>query len=146
MKNHLTPLLISLLTITSILILSDNFLFQTNKAVCETENSNKSEEENEYVSKDGMVHLENDMDIIELIKAVSEINEEVYILDESVKPQKVGIITPVGGMKKEDFVKFFDIILNINGLSVVKTGGVNKVINSSRIKRENTPTIIDQSE
>ena len=75
MKNHLTPLLIFLLTITSILILSDNFLFQTNKAVCETENSNKAGEENEYVSEDGMVYLENDMDIIELIKAVSEINK-----------------------------------------------------------------------
>jgi hypothetical protein len=49
-------------------------------------------------------------------------------------------------MKKEDFVKFFDIILNINGLSVVKSDGVNKVINSSRIKEEDTPTIIDQSE
>jgi len=146
MRNYLTYFLISLLSITPALMLIDNFLIPTEKALSETENSDISDEENKYVSKDGMVHLENEMDILELIKAVGEINEEVYILDESVKPQKVGIITPDGGMKKEDFVKFFDIILNINGLSVVKSNGVNKVIISSRIKEEDTPTIIDESE
>lgn len=146
MKNYLTYLVISMLSTTTVLILIDNVLIPTQKAISETDNSDISDEEKKYISEDGMVHLENEMDILELIKAVSEINEEVYILDESVKPQKVGIITPDVGMKKEDFVKFFDIILNINGLSIVKTDGVNKVINSSRIKEENTPMIIDQSE
>jgi len=86
------------------------------------------------------------MDLVELIKTVSEINDEIYILDESVKPQKVSIVTPEGGMKKEDFLKFFDVILNLNGLSVVKSEGINKIINSNRIKEEGTPTIIELNE
>ena len=146
MRIYLTYLLLSLLTIIPFLVLTDNLFISTNIAVSETENAEKAEEQKKYVSEDGMVYLENDMDIIELIKAVSEINKEVYILDESVKPRKVGIITPDGGMKKEDFLKFFDIILNMNGLAVVKSNGINKVINSSRIKEETTPTIIDESE
>jgi len=58
----------------------------------------------------------------------------------------VSIVTPDGGMKKEDFLKFFDVILNLNGLSVVKSEGINKVINSNRIKEESTPTIIELNE
>jgi hypothetical protein len=49
-------------------------------------------------------------------------------------------------MKKEDFLKFFDVILNLNGLSVVKSEGINKVINSNSIKEESTPTIIELNE
>ena len=146
MRIYLTYLLLPLLTITPVLMLTDNLFISTNIAISETENAEKAEEQKKYVSEDGMVHLENEMDILELIKAVSEINGEVYIIDESVKPQKVTIITPEGGMEKEDVLSFFEIILNMNGLSVVKSDGINKVINSSRIKEENTPTIIERSE
>jgi len=146
MRNYLTYLLISLLSTTPSLILIDNFLIPTQQSIAETKNPDKAEEPKKYVSKDGIVHLQNEMDILELIKAVSEINEEVYIRDESVGPQKVNIITSQGGMEKEDLLRFFEIILNMNGLSVVKSEGINKVIKSSRIKQENTPTIIEQSE
>jgi len=145
-KNNYTSILIFLLTITPTLILTDNFLIPSKKAISETENSNKEEEQKKYISDDGMVHLQNEMDILELIKAVSEINEEVYLIDESVKPQKVSIITPEGGMEKEYVLRFFEIILNMNGLTVVKSDGINKVINSGRIKEESIPTIIDQSQ
>ncbi len=105
-----------------------------------------SESENPDIPQEGFVQLENDMDLVELIKTVSEINNETYVLDESVKPQNINIITPEGGMKKEDFLKFFDVILNMNGLSVVKSDGINKVISSNRIKEESTPTIIELGE
>ena len=146
MRHYLTCFLISLMCTTPVLIPAANFLISTEKALSETDNPDKAEEQKSYVTEDGTVQLQYDMDLLELIKAVSEINEEVYVVDESVKPRKVSIITPDGGMKKEDFLKFFDVILNMNGLSVVKSDGVNKVINSSRIKEENTPTIIDRSE
>ena len=146
MQIYPTYLLLPLLTITPVLMLTDNLFISTNIAISETENAEKAEEQKKYVSEDGMVHLENEMDILELIKAVSEINGEVYIIDESVKPQKVTIITPEGGMKKEDVLRFFETILSMNGLSVIKSNGINKVINSSRIKEENTPTIIERSE
>ncbi|GJM16604.1 MAG: hypothetical protein DHS20C13_19310 [Thermodesulfobacteriota bacterium] len=105
-----------------------------------------SESENPDIPQEGFVQLENDVDLVQLIKTVSEINNEIYILDESVKPQDINIITPEGGMKKEDFLKFFDVILNMNGLSVVKSDGMNKVIDSNRIKEESTPTIIELGE
>jgi len=102
-----------------------------------------SESENPDIPQEGFVQLENGMDLVELIKTVSEINKETYVLDESVKPQNISIITPEGGMKKEDFLKFFEVILSMNGLSVVKSDGMNKVISSNRIKEESTPTIIE---
>ena len=105
-----------------------------------------SESETPDIPQEGFVQLENDMDLVELIKTVSEINNEVYILDESVKPQNINIITPEGVMKKEDFLKFFEVILNMNGLSVVKSDGMNKVISSNHIKEESTPTIIELDE
>ena len=100
--------------------------------------------ENTDIPGDGIVQLEHDMDLVQLIKTVSEINNEAYILDETVKTQSITIITPDGGMKKEDFLKFFDVILNLNGLTVVKTGGINKVISSKGIKEEDMPVIIEQ--
>jgi len=99
--------------------------------------------ENTDIPEDGIVQLDHDIDLMQLIKTVSEINNEAYILDESVKPQSINIITPNGGMKKEDFLKFFDVILNLNGLTVVNTDGINKVISSKGIKEEDTPVIID---
>ena len=105
-----------------------------------------SESENPDIPQEGFVQLENGMDLVELIKTVSEINKETYVLDESVKPQNISIITPEGGMKKEDFLKFFEVILSMNGLSVVKSDGMNKVISSNRIKEESTPTIIELGE
>lgn len=102
-----------------------------------------AESENSIIPEDGIVQLEQDMDLIRLIETVSNINNETYILDESVKPQDITIITPDGGMKKEDFLRFFEVILNMNGLSVVKSGEINKIISSNKIKEENTPTIVE---
>lgn len=126
-----TLILITLMCISSDIAISENM------------NSSAESKPTEEISEDDFVELQNDMDLVELIKTISEINNETYILDESVKPQKVNIITPEGGMKKEDFIKFFDVILNLNGLSVVKSEGINKVIDSNRIKEESTPTIIE---
>lgn len=112
-------------------------------AVSKSTDSKTTDNTEEDISQDEFVELQSDMDLFDLIKTISDVNGETYILDESVKPQKVNIITPEGGMKKEDFLKFFDVILNLNGLSVVKTGDINKVISSNRIKEESTPTIIE---
>lgn len=105
-------------------------------------NANSETEKNDIPNEE-IIQLENSIDLVELIKTVSDINKETYILDESVKTQEVKIITPDGGMKKEDFLKFVDVILNMNGLSIVKSDGINKVISSNRIKEESTPTIIE---
>lgn len=101
-------------------------------------------EEKKYVSDDGIVHLQSQMDIMDLIKAMSEINEEPYVIDESVKPREISIITPEGGMKKDDVLMFFDTVLRLNGLAVVKSDGINKIVNSSDISGESTPVETDR--
>ena len=95
--------------------------------------------EKKYVSEDGIVNLQNEMDIIDLIKAVSEIKEQPYLIDESVKPKEVSIMVPDVGMKKEDFLKLFEIILSMNELAVIESDGLNKVVHAKDIKSENTP-------
>jgi type II secretory pathway component GspD/PulD (secretin) len=95
--------------------------------------------EKKYVSDDGIVHLRREMDIIDLIKAVSEINEEIYLIENDIKPKEVSIITPEAGMKKGEVLRLFEIILSMNGLTVVKTQGINKVVYSVDIKQQNTP-------
>jgi type II secretory pathway component GspD/PulD (secretin) len=134
MKTHLYE--IRFLHILTILVITQLtfILVPTYRAISETEKA--------ALPDDGIVQLENDMDLIELIQTVSDINNETYILDESVKPQEINIITPDGGMKKEDFLQFFNVILNMNGLSVVNSNGVNKVISTAHIKEESIPTII----
>lgn len=138
MKFYTTPIKFIHLLIILVLIPIITNLIPNDSAISESETSD--------IPQEGFVQLENDMDLVELIKTVSEINNETYILDESVKPQNINIITPEGGMKKEDFLKFFDVILNMNGLSVVKSDGINKVISSNRIKEESTLTIIELGE
>ena len=106
-------------------------------------NSPAISETNSDIPEDGIILLDDDMDLIQLIQTVSEISNETYVLDESVKPKEIHIITPEGGMKNADLLKFFDVILNLNGLSVVRSGDINKIVNSTRIKEENTPTIVE---
>ena len=101
-------------------------------------------EEKIYVSDDGIVHLQSRMDIMDLIKAMSEIKEEPYVIDGSVKPREISIITPEGGMKKDDVLMFFDTVLRLNGLAVVKSDGINKIVNSSDISGASTPVETDK--
>lgn len=95
--------------------------------------------ERKYVSEDGIVHLQREMDIVDLIKAVSEINEEIYLIEDGIKPKEVSIITPEAGMQKDEVLKLFEIILSMNGLAVIKTEGINKVISTVDIMQESTP-------
>jgi len=138
MKTHLFEIkIIHILTILVITQLAFIPLL-ANKAISDTEKAASPD--------DGIVQLKSDMDLIELIHTASDINNETYILDESVKPQEINIITPKAGMKKTDFLKFFNVILNMNGLSVVKSNGINKIVSTAHIKEESTPTIIEPEE
>lgn len=98
------------------------------------------------VSEDGLVHLQGVMDIADLVKVVSEINGETYIIDDSVTPKEVTIITAEGGMEKEDVLILFDTILRVNGLAVIKSDGINKVVNSSDVASHSTPVETDSKD
>jgi type II secretory pathway component GspD/PulD (secretin) len=91
----------------------------------------------------GIVNLQGSIDIVDLIMAVSEINDEIYVIDSSVRPDEVSIVTPEGGLQKEDLLVLFDTVLRMNGLTVVKADGVNKVVNAGDIKGASTPLETD---
>jgi len=97
-----------------------------------------SEEDNSAL-EDEIVNLQNRINITDLILAVSEINNETYVIDGSVHPNDISIVTPGGGLKKVDVLSLFDTVLRLNGLTVVKSDGVNKVVNTSDIKGSATP-------
>jgi len=118
---------------------SFNVLGPAETARGETEAPAEEKTERKYVSEDGIVHLQREMDIVDLIKAVSEINEEIYLIEDNIRPKEVSIITPEAGMQKEEVLRLFEIILSMNGLAIIKTEGINRVINAADIKQENTP-------
>lgn len=133
--NHITALLIGV-------ILLCVFSYSVG-SIAETETQEvkvpQEKTERKYVSDDGIVHLKREMDIVDLIKAVSEINDEVYLIEDNIKPKEVSIITPEAGMEKGEVLRLFEIILSMNGLAILKTQGINKVVYSVDIKQQNTP-------
>ncbi|MCL4243645.1 MAG: hypothetical protein KJ002_00695 [Candidatus Dadabacteria bacterium] len=81
-------------------------------------------------SDDSVVQLQNGMSLLDLIETVSEIDGEVYVIDGSVKPTEIKIVTPEGGLTKEDLTALFGTILRVNGLAVIRTDSVNKIVDS----------------
>lgn len=105
----------------------------------QTERDREEAGDSDTVSEDGIVNLQSNINIIDLIMAVSELNDETYVIDGSVHPNEISIVTPGGGLKKEDVLILFDTVLRLNGLAVVKADGINRVVNSSDIKGAATP-------
>lgn len=90
-------------------------------------------------SGDSVVQLQNGMSLFDLVEAVSEINGEVYVVDSSVKPSEIKIVTPEGGLTRDDLTELFVTILRVNGLAVIETEGVNKIVNSGDAIHNATP-------
>lgn len=88
---------------------------------------------------EGEVNLQSGMSLEDMVKTISEITSEVYLLGDKIKDKKVVIITPRGGFSTEDAFSLFEILLDMNGYSVVKIGGVNKIVEKKRIKTESLP-------
>ncbi len=87
-----------------------------------------------------IVNLQSEMELKDLIQTMSEITSDTFVLDDAVKGQKVTIITPTGGFKKQNALRLFETLLDINGFTIVKNNGVNKVVQKKDIKSENLPT------
>src|SRR5512145_2090116 len=58
--------------------------------------------------KDAVANLHGSRNITDLILSVSEINDETYVIDGSVRPNEISIVTPGGGLRKEDVLSLFD--------------------------------------
>lgn len=90
-------------------------------------------------SGDSVVQLQNGVSLFELVEAVSEIDGEVYVIDGSVKPTEIRIVTPEGGLTRDDLLALFGTILHVNGLALIETDGVNKIVKSRDAARSATP-------
>src|SRR3972149_6666234 len=94
----------------------------------------------ESIPEEEMVNLQTEMDIRDLIQTVSEITGETFLLEESVKGKKVTVVAPKGGFKKQNALRLFEAILDLNGFAIVKKDGVSKIIPKRDIKIESLPT------
>lgn len=94
----------------------------------------------EALPQEEIINLQNEMDIRDLIQTMSEITGQTFILDESVKGKKVTIVTPKEGFKKQNALRLFEAILDLNGFAVVKKDGISKIIPKRDIKTESLPT------
>lgn len=101
-----------------------------------------TETKSEILITDGeIVNLQSEMDVQDLIQAISEITGENFILDESVKGKKITVVAP-GGFKSENAMRLFETILSLNGFSVVKKNGTNLIVPKRDIKFQDIPTEI----
>ena len=94
----------------------------------------------EGIPEEDVVNLQTEMDIRDLIQTVSEITGETFLLEESVKGKKVTVVAPRGGFKKQNALRLFEAILDLNGFAIVKKDGVSKIIPKRDIKIESLPT------
>ena len=92
---------------------------------------------------EGMVNLRANMTLNEMVKTISEITSEVYLLSDKIRDKNVTIITPEGGFEKENAFRIFEILLDMNGYSVISAEGVNKVVPKKGIKSESIPLRLD---
>ncbi len=92
---------------------------------------------------EGMVNLRSNMTLNEMVKTISEITSEVYLLSDKIRDKNVTIITPEGGFEKENAFRIFEILLDMNGYSVISAEGVNKVVPKKGIKSESVPLRLD---
>ena len=97
------------------------------------------EEEEEIAEDEGMVNLRANMTLKEMVKTISEITSEVYLLSDKIRDKNVTIITPQGGFERENAFRIFEILLDMNGYSVVSANGVNKIVPKKGIKSESIP-------
>ena len=111
-------------------------------AEAEAEAEEETAEPQSVPEGEGVVNLQSEMDIRDLVQTVSEITGETFLLDESVKARKVTVISPRGGFNKRNAIRLFEAILDLNGFSIVQKDGINKIVPKRDIKTENLPTEI----
>ena len=95
--------------------------------------------EEEIPEDEGMVNLRANMTLKEMVKTISEITSEVYLLSEQIRDKNVTIITPQGGFERENAFRIFEMLLDMNGYSVISSNGVNKIVPKKGIKSESIP-------
>ena len=119
---------------------SEKFAGATGEEIAEAAAGEILEEESEEIPEyQGMVNLRANMTLKEMVKTISEITSEVYLLSDQIRDKNLMIITPQGGFERENAFRIFEILLDMNGYSVVSADGVNKIVPKRGIKSESIP-------
>ncbi len=116
---------------------------KSEKTVAVSEGDVAGEESEEISEDEGMVNLRANMTLKEMVKTISEITSEVYLLSDKIRDKNVTIITPQGGFERENAFRIFEILLDMNGYAVVSAEGVNKIVPKKGIKTESIPLRLD---
>ena len=120
---------------------------QENEAFAESTEEQIEEQIDEYldagddqISPDfGMVNLRSTMSLKDMVKTISEITSEVYLIDDQIRDKNLEIVTPQGGFTRENAFRVFEILLDMNGYSVVNSNGINKIVPKKGIRFETLP-------
>jgi len=103
-------------------------------------NIEKIQQGNKKPPSEDIINLQSEMGLKDLIQTMSEITNQAFVLDDSVRDQKVTIVAPQGGFKKQNALRIFETILDLNGFAIVGKDGVSKVVKKTDIKSESIPT------
>ncbi len=101
---------------------------------------NKEAEDERRIVEEDIVNLQSEMGLKDLIRTISEITSQTFVLDDSIRDKKITIISPKGGFKKRNALRIFETILDLNGFALVSKDGINKVVRKADIKEEAIPT------
>ena len=116
---------------------------KSEETVAVSEGDAAGEEDEEILEDEGVVNLRANMTLKEMVKTISEITSEVYLLSDQIRDKNVTIITPQGGFERENAFRVFEILLDMNGYAVVSAEGVNKIVPKKGIKTESIPLRLD---
>ncbi len=154
MANYLNRrffLIVLGIVVCAIVLLGQNAQTQQNDIVAETKQNSDSEQSASDQESDsnaevveGMINIRPNMSLKDLVKTMSEITSEVYLLSDDIKDENMEIITPEGGFNSDDAQRIFDILLDMNEYSVVKLNGVNKIVPRKQVKRQSIPLRLDK--
>ncbi|PLY04260.1 MAG: hypothetical protein C0624_05940 [Desulfuromonas sp.] len=79
-----------------------------------------------------------DVELVELVRVVSEMTGRNFLFDETLKG-KITIISP-RPMSEDEAYRVFLSVLNVKGYTIVPSGSVNKVVLVRDAKENNLPT------
>ena len=111
----------------------------SHNADAKTEKPKSEKKATIVVPEDEIVNLQSEMDVHDLIKTISEITGESFILHGSVKKKGIRVVAPEG-FRKKDAMRLFETVLNLNGLSLVKKNGTNIIILKRDVRIKSLPT------
>lgn len=80
-------------------------------------------------------------EIIDIVKAISDITRQNFVIPEKIKSQRITILSPTKISAQEAYQVFYTALAS-NGITIVKTGKFYKLVDSKDSSRDTIPTCI----